>query len=150
MKIKKLEEWGPKELLIFGIVFIFIGFTLGSLLKDKEIVTELLFILIIFTGLIFFVVGLGKLLIKLEQQRKIKILREESPTSFKKFIFVIIIPLLISVLIYYWFEIRPRQIALKCFKEAIMNKVDFFSTSSEKNIMEEKYQECLKKYNLEK
>lgn len=159
MKIKKLEEWSPQELLMFGIIFGLIGFALGRFLEAKGLVIQLLLILIMFTGLIFFVVGIGKSLLKLEQRGKIKILREEPPRSLKKFIFVIIIPVIISLSIFYWFEMRPRRIALKCFKEALResptSEIDFFSTSSEnseKNIMEEKYLECLKRhnYNLEK
>ena len=151
MKIKKLEELDPKELLIFGIIFIFIGFTFENLLGSKKVVIEILFIIIIFTGLIFFAAGVGKLMKGLEQQKKIKILREKKTEikNFKKFIYFII-PFIISLLVVYWFEIRPNQIRQNCFKEASMVEIDFFSTSSEKNIMGKKYQECLKRHNLEK
>ena len=135
MKFKKLDEWSSGELLIFGIVFMSIGFVLGSFFQSKGIVIQILSIFIMFTGLIFFVVGISRLLIKLEQKGKIEILREKPPKSFKGFI-SIIIPLLILTLIIYWFEIRPRQITSRCFKESLSTGID--------------YQECLKKYNLGK
>lgn len=160
MKIKKLEEWTPKELLIFGIVFILIGFILWSLFKDKGIFVQLLFIIIFSIGCIFSLVSFSKLLLKLEQQGKIKIQRDEPPRNFKEFIFVIIIPILISLFIFYWFDFRPNLIRKNCMVEAINNSIDISmenslsgsataDTNTEK-IYQEIYQECLNRHGLKK
>ena len=153
--MKNLEEWNLEKLLIFSAIFVLGGFALGNFFKDKGVIIQILSILIMFTGLIFLVVGIGKLVRGLEQRGKIEI-EQPKIKNFKEFIRFIIVPLLISVLITYWFEIRPRQIRNKCFIKAINEGIDegveknLEGENVEKDIMSHKFHQCLKKYKLEK
>ena len=150
----------PKEFINTGGVIFLIGVFLygASILFDiNGIINKISYNFIMPLGIIFALIGLLKL--KKEQKADVKILNKEEieiieQNKFKYYIFFII-SILITIFIAYWFEIRPQQITLDCWKEAArteINVVDIWiSDSSNTDMqMEKVFQECLERHGFKK
>jgi len=119
-----------------------IGYICFNLLEKNGLINIVLSIISCFVSLLggIFLIS-GAIKFKKERGDVRKPLGEErneikKQSRVEKYIFPII-AFAISLLIFYWFEIRPQQIRLKCFKETPWN--------TEKGKI---YQECLERHGI--